>query len=209
MKTFWPAARLAKPGDVEGRDVAQAGLRGGQQAQVGDVPALAAAGAARGLAKDHDVLGHGAGDVQEQPDAVVVVGDDQLADGVGAKDHRGGGQQQHVQADAGAGAVDALEMLLAGQRAGFAEALGALDFGAGRVPGVALGLGEQAAPGAGEAAKGAAHVVAGGGLGVLGDDECALALSVGADVSDDHCRDFAAAGFRENFHNVLLTVLTA
>jgi hypothetical protein len=53
--------RLAEPGNVESRDFAEAGLRGGKQAQVGDVPPLSSAGAARGLAEDHDVLGQGAG----------------------------------------------------------------------------------------------------------------------------------------------------
>jgi hypothetical protein len=52
---------FTKPGDVESRDFAQAGLRGGKQAQVGDVPPLSSSGTARGLAEDHDVLGHGAG----------------------------------------------------------------------------------------------------------------------------------------------------
>jgi hypothetical protein len=53
---------LAEAGDVESCDFAQAGLGGGNQAEVGDVPALSTAGTARGLAEDHDVLGHGAGD---------------------------------------------------------------------------------------------------------------------------------------------------
>ena len=200
--------RFAKAGDVEGCDLAQAGLGGGDQTQVGEVSTLSTAGAARGLAKDHDVLGHGGGKVQEQADAVVVIGDDQLADGAGAEDHGVGRQQEHVQAEAGAGAVDALEMQLAGQGAGFAEALGALDFGAGLAPGDALGLGEQSAPGAGEAAKGAAHVLAGGGPGVPGGDQLALALSVSADERHD-ITAFSTAGFRENFHKMLCTALTA
>jgi hypothetical protein len=99
-------------------------------------------------------------------------------------------------------------MLLAGQRAGFAESLAALDFGAGLAPGDTLGLGKQSAPGAGEAAKGFAHVVAGGGLGVPGDDQLALALAVSANKGDDSA-SFSAAGFGENLHKVLFTVLTA
>jgi hypothetical protein len=199
---------LAIPGDVESRDLAQAGLRGGAQAQVGDVPPLSAAGAARGLAEHHDVLGHGAGNVQEQTDTVIVIGDDKLADGVGAKVHGGGRQQEHLEAEAGAGAVDTLEMLLAGQRAGCAETLGALDFGAGHAPGVALGLGEQSAPRLREPAKGAAHVVARWGRGVLGNNVLAPALTITADVGD-FIADLAAAGFRENLHKVLFTVLAA
>ena len=154
--------RFAEAGGVESCDFAQAGLCGRDQAEVGDVPALSSTGVTGRLAKDHDVLSHGAGDGQEQPDAVVVVGDDQLADGVRAEDNGVGGKKEHVQAKAGAGAVDALEMLLASQGAGFAEALGALDSGSGLAPGVALGLGKQSAPGTGEAAKSAAHVVASG-----------------------------------------------
>jgi hypothetical protein len=99
-------------------------------------------------------------------------------------------------------------MLLAGQGAGFAETFGALDFGAGLAPSVALGLGKQSTPSAGEAAKRAAHVVAGRGPGVLGDDVLAPALSVTADVGD-FIPDFAAAGFRENLHKVLFTGLSA
>ena len=37
--------RFAEPGNVESRDFAQAGLRGGKPAQVGDVPPLSSAGA--------------------------------------------------------------------------------------------------------------------------------------------------------------------
>ena len=85
-----PCRRLAIAGDVEICDVAQASLRGGDQAQVGDVAPLSSAGATGCLAEDHDVFGNGAGNVQEQMDAVVVIGDDQLADGVGAEDHGGG-----------------------------------------------------------------------------------------------------------------------
>jgi hypothetical protein len=66
---------FAKPGSVECRDVAQAGLRGREQAQVGDVTPLSSAGATGGLAKDHDVLGHCRGNIQEQPDAAFAVGD--------------------------------------------------------------------------------------------------------------------------------------
>ena len=200
--------RFAKAGDVGGCDVDRAGLGGVEHAQVGDVPALSSAGAARRLAKHHDVLGHGGGEVQEQANAVVVIGDDQLADGAGAEGHGVGRQQEHLQSDTGTDAVNALEMQLAGQGAGFAEALGAFDFGAGLAPGDALGLGEQSAPGAREAAKGVAHVVAGGGPGVPGGDESALALSVAADEGHDIAA-FSAAGFRENFHKVLLAVLSA
>jgi hypothetical protein len=99
-------------------------------------------------------------------------------------------------------------MQRAGQGAGFAETLGALDIESGLAPGDALGLGKQSAPGAGEAAKGAVHVVAGRGPGVFGDDVCAPALSVTADVGD-FIADLAAAGFGENLHKVLLTVLSA
>ena len=109
---------FAKAGDVEGRYLAQAGLRGAEQAQVGDVPTLSAAGATRRLAKHHDVLGDGTGDLQEQADAVLVIGDDQLADRAGAKDHGVRRQVEHVQADAEPCRVDALEELLAGERAG-------------------------------------------------------------------------------------------
>jgi hypothetical protein len=136
-------------------------LCGGKHAQVGDIPALSPAGAAGGLTKHHDVPGRGLGDAQEQPNAVVVVGDNQLTDGVRAKNHWVGGSQQHLEAEAGAGAVDALEMLLAGQGAGLAEALGALDLGAGLTPGDTLGLGKQSGPGAGKAAKRLARMVAG------------------------------------------------
>ena len=132
---------FAVAGDVEGGDVAEAGLGGGSQAEVGDVAAFAAAGAAWGLAEDHDVLGDGAIDLQQQADAFFAVGDDQLADGVGAKGDRGGRVPQGFEADAGAGAVDALEELLTAQGAGLVKPRGALDFGAGLVPGVALGLG--------------------------------------------------------------------
>ena len=53
--------RLAIAGSVEVRNVAQAGLRGWERAQVGDVAPLSSAGAARRLAKHHDVLDHGTG----------------------------------------------------------------------------------------------------------------------------------------------------
>ena len=58
-------AGFAIAGGVEGSDVGQAGLRGRHQAEVGDVPALAATGTAWGLAEYHDVLGKGAGDVHQ------------------------------------------------------------------------------------------------------------------------------------------------
>ena len=99
-------------------------------------------------------------------------------------------------------------MLLAGQGAGFAETFGALDFGAGLAPRLALRFGEQSAPGAGEETKRAPYVVAGGGRGVLGNDVLAPALSVTAEVGD-FIADLAAAGFRENLHKVLFVVLTA
>ena len=51
-------------------------------------------------------------------------------------------------------------------------------------------------------------MVAGGGPGILGGHQYALALSERADEGDDSA-SFPAAGFRENFHNVLLTVLPA
>jgi len=124
-------SRLAKAGEVEGRNVAQAGLRDGEQAQVGDVPAFASAGTAGGLAKHHDILGQRLGDAQQQSNAALSVGDDQLPDRVWAKDHRGGRRQKHVQAESRAGSVNALEMLLAGHRAGRAETFGALNFGSG------------------------------------------------------------------------------
>ncbi len=109
---------FAEAGGVEGCDVTYAGLRGGKQAEVGNVPALSPTGATRGLAKYHDVLRHGTRDVQEQADAVVVIGDDQLDDRAGAKGHRGGRQVEHVKADAETGGVYALEELLAGEWAG-------------------------------------------------------------------------------------------
>jgi hypothetical protein len=83
--------RLAKAGGVEVCYVAQAGLQDGKKTQVGDVPPLPAARAARGLSKHHDVLSQGGGDVQEQPDAVLVIRDHQLANRVRAKGHGGGG----------------------------------------------------------------------------------------------------------------------
>ena len=104
---------FAEPGGVEGRDIDQAGLRGAEEAEVGDVPALSAAGATRRLAEDHDVLGYGSGNVHEQPDAVVVIGDDQLADRAGAEDHGVRRQVEHVPVDAEPGRVYALEELLA------------------------------------------------------------------------------------------------
>ena len=116
--------RLAIPGEVEGGDVAQAGLRGREQAQVGDVAALGAAGAAGCLAKDHDVLIDRGGDLQEEANARLAVGDEQLADGVGAKADRGRGLVKVREANAGTGGVDAFEVDLAGVGAGFAEALG-------------------------------------------------------------------------------------
>jgi len=68
-----------------------------------------------------------------------------LADGVGVEEDGGEGLEEGRQADAGAGAVEALEKLLAGEGTR-AEAGGAADVGAGGVPAVALGLGEKAAP---------------------------------------------------------------
>ena len=126
------------------------------------------------MGEDHDVFGDGAGQLQEQPEAALVVGDDKWADGVAVKHDRGGGLPEGRQADAGSGAVDTLEVQLAGQGTGF-EPFVALDLGTGSVPAVALGLGQDAAPGAGEVAEGAAHVLAGRGLGIGRDDEGAVA----------------------------------
>jgi hypothetical protein len=84
---------LAIAGEVEGRDLASARLQGSEQAQVGEIPMLPSPGVTGGLAKDHDVLGGGLRDVQEEANAVLAVGDDQWADRVGAKDNRGGRRQ--------------------------------------------------------------------------------------------------------------------
>ena len=49
---------------------------------------------------------------------------------------------------------------------------------------------------------------AGRGPGILWSNQLALALSISANEGDD-IASFSAAGFRENFHKVLLTVLSA
>ena len=73
-KDLLAGAKLAKPGDIRGGDVALAVGRGPQQAQVVDPPVLRPARAARSLAKKHDVLGrriHG----EQQADAASLVVD--------------------------------------------------------------------------------------------------------------------------------------
>ena len=201
-------AGFAITGDVQGGNIAEAGLGEGKQAEVGDVAAFAAARAARGLAEDHNVLGEGGGDSQEDADAFLAVGDDQLADGVGGKGDRGGRVPERFEANAGAGAVDALEELLAVQGAGLVKPRGALNSGAGLVPGVALGLGEDGAPGAGEATKGAAHVRAGGGLFVGRHHKLAVALAKAAPESDNVAA-LPALGDVENLHKTVPVLLLA
>ena len=79
---------------------------------------------------------------------------------------------------------------------------GALDLGSRRIGGVTLGLRQECAPCPGEATEGAAHVLAGRGLLVLGHHELALALAIAALERDD-VPTFAALGNIEDFHKTM------
>ena len=66
---FWFAKRY----QTHLRDVAYPVLRGGQEAEAGPMPPLLPAGAARGLGKDHDVLGDGTKELQLNAQPAVHV----------------------------------------------------------------------------------------------------------------------------------------
>jgi hypothetical protein len=65
----------------------------GEQAGAVAVPPLLPAGAARGLCKNHDVLGDEAREFQFQPQPAVNVAEDQRLDRDRAKGYREGGQK--------------------------------------------------------------------------------------------------------------------
>jgi len=73
---------------------------------------------------------------------------------------------------------------------------------------VALGLRQNAAPGAGEVAEGPAHVFSGRSLGIGRDDQGAVAQAKRTEVSHDGAA-FTAAGNIKNFHKIIITVLWA
>jgi hypothetical protein len=82
-KDLLARAKLAKPCDIRGGDVALAVGRRPQQAQLVDPPVLRPARAARSLAKKHDVLGRRPHAEEQANAASLVVDSHQVADGIG------------------------------------------------------------------------------------------------------------------------------
>jgi hypothetical protein len=99
------------PRHVQLRDVALPAHGRRQQAQVGRVAALPAARAARGRAKDHDVLDHRPGNPQREAQPAVVVAHGELPNGARVEHHRLGWLQQYLPANARPCAVDPGEMV--------------------------------------------------------------------------------------------------
>jgi hypothetical protein len=160
-------AGFAKPGGVEKGNVAQAANGWGEETEVGDVPALVAAAAARFLAVDHDVLGQLPGDGQIEAHAIGAVLDDERADVTGRKHGAGGDLQGFGEADDGPDGADGLPELLAGERAFLGEAGVAHHLGAGEDPAVVLFFTEAGAPLAGVVAEEGADALARWGEGGL------------------------------------------
>src|SRR5208282_3711026 len=166
-------------------NVAYPVLRDGKQAEAGPVPPIRPAGAARGLRKDHDVLGHGSGEPQLDAQPPVNVAEAQRLDWVGAKCHRRGRPEQQRTANASPGAVNPDEMLLAGQRAALGQAWVAEDFRRRKVPGLLLLFRQESTKGLREGAENAAHASGGRIAHVFGNDVRALALLVADHEEDD------------------------
>jgi hypothetical protein len=86
-KDLLPGPGFTIPGHICGGDIALAAGCRPRQAQVGDPPLLHPAGAARGLAKEHEVFHHRT-HRQAQPHVagfVIVYG--QIAHGIGGENH--------------------------------------------------------------------------------------------------------------------------
>jgi hypothetical protein len=158
-------ARFAKPGCVEVGNIAEAANGWGEEAEVGDVPALVAAAAAWFLAEDHDVLVQLPGDGQIEAHAISAVLDDERADVTGREHGAGGDFQGFGEVDDGPDGADGLPELLAGERAFLGEAGVAHDLGAGEDPAVPLFIAEPGGPLAGVVAEEGADALAGWGEG--------------------------------------------
>jgi hypothetical protein len=182
-------------------NVAYPVLRDGKQAEAGPVPPLRPAGAARGLRKDHDVLGHGSGEPQLDAQPPVNVAEAQRLSRVGAKGHRRGRPEQQWKANARPGAVNPDEMLLASQRAALGQAWAAADFCRRKVPGLLLLLRQESTKGLREGAESPARASGGRIAHVFGNDIRALALPVPDHEEDDVVRA-ATLGHIKRCHTV-------
>jgi hypothetical protein len=158
---------FAKSGGVERGNIAQAANRRREEAEVGDVPALVAAAAARFLAEYHDVFVQFPEDGQVEPHAIGAVLDDERADVTGRKHGAGGDLEGFGKADDGPDGADGLPELLAGERAFLGEAGVAHHLGAGEDPAVVLFFTEAGAPLAGVVAEEGADALARWGEGGL------------------------------------------
>ena len=151
------------------------------------------------MGEEHEVGGDGCGEGEEELEAAVAVAEGEGLDGVGGEGDGLGRFTEQVAAYPSEDVIDTLEEDLAGEGApGEAEA--AEDPGAGEVPAVALGLGEEGAPGLGGGGKELAPAELVVGAGVEGADVAAAVLAV-VEAVEDPGAGLAALGDSEQFHS--------
>src|ERR1035437_4957197 len=157
---------LAIPSPVEVGDIAPPIHRRRQQPEVGDVPALASASAARFLAKDHYVLVQFPRNPHPQAHARLGLLGDQFTDGAESKHHPSGRLQGLRQIHSRPHRVDGSVQLLAGQGSILAQPRITHHLSPREDPAMALFLAQLSAIALRVAPEGPAHELARRGDGV-------------------------------------------
>jgi hypothetical protein len=194
-----PGCGLAKRLQIHLGNVAYPVLRDGEQAEAGPVAPLLPAGAAWGLGKDHNVLGHRSGELQLDAQPPVCVAEAQRLNRVRAKGHRRGRPEQPVAVNTSPGAVDPYEMLLPGQRTTLVQTRTAQDFRRRRDPGLLLFVCQESTESLREGAESPARAPGGRVAHAFRNNVRPLALPV-ADHKENHVAAPATFGDIQHVH---------